>query len=185
MSVREIWKPIEGYEGIYDVSNLGRVRARKRKSIRRFDGRISTLPEVILKGGHCGSGKLYKSVSLWKNYRSTTFLVHRLVAEAFLPKEEGKEYINHIDSDPSNNRVENLEWCTQSHNIQYAYDNGRKIGPHMVDVDQLTLDGEYVRTWHGLAPIKKELGIQNANIWKVCNGLREQAGGYKWQYSKR
>lgn len=183
MTNQEIWKPIKGYEGTYDVSNLGRVRARERKSIRRSDGRVNILPETILKGSFCGSNRLYVRVGLCKNYKTKTFLVHRLVAEAFLSKEDGEDYINHLDNNPSNNCAENLEWCTQSHNIQYAYDNGTKVGPHMVDVDQLTLDGEYIRTWHGIAPIRKKLGILGSNIGKVCRGQRNQAGGYKWRYT--
>lgn len=179
----EIWKPIDGYEGIYDVSNFGRVRARRRESIRRSDGRVSVLPETILSGSHCGSEKLYIRVSLWRNYQPKTFLVHRLVAEAFLPKEEGKDYINHLDNNPSNNHADNLEWCTQSHNIQYAYDNGTKEGPHKRDVDQLSLNGEYIRTWHGMSEAARSVGAFPQNIRKVCSGKRSQAGGFKWRYT--
>lgn len=178
----EIWKPIEGYEGLYDVSNLGRVRRREKVSERRTDGCSTILPERILKAN---TSRAYLTVGLVKDYKQKTFLVHRLVANAFLPRTPEQTYINHLDVNPRNNRADNLEWCTQSHNIQYAYDNGTKEGPHIRDVDQLAMDGTYIKTWHGVHAAGRELGIHGENISKVCLGKRAQTGGYKWRYTPR
>lgn len=176
----EEWRPIEGYEDLYEVSNLGRVRSRDRVAVRRKDGRTTIVPGRIMKCNHSGT---YTTVGLNKDYHQRTFLVHRLVAKAFLPCGDGQSYINHLDNNPDNNRVDNLEWCTQSHNIQYAYDKGSKEGPHIRDVDQLTMDGTYIKTWHGVHAAGRELGIHGENISKVCKGERSQTGGYKWRYT--
>jgi len=176
----EEWKPIEGYEGLYEVSNLGRVRSRDRIVVRRTDGRSTLVPGRIMKVNHAG---YYPTVGLNKGYRQKTHLVHRLVATAFLERRENETYINHLDNNPGNNRADNLEWCTQSHNIQYAYDNGRKEGPHMRDVDQLSMDGTYIKTWHGVHAAGRDLGIHGENISKVCKGERSHTGGFKWRYT--
>ena len=176
----EEWKPIEGYEGLYEVSNLGRVRSCDRVVVRRKDGRSSINLSRIMKCNHSGA---YTTVGLNKDYHQRTFLVHRLVAKAFLPRSEGQSYINHLDNNPYNNRADNLEWCTQSHNIQYAYDKGSKEGPHIRDVDQLAMDGTYIKTWHGVHAAGRELGIHGENISKVCKGKRSHTGGHKWRYT--
>lgn len=177
---QEIWKPIDGYESLYEVSNLGRVRSLDKPYLRRDNGATYIIPGRVLA---CGRNGEYRTVTLHKEYGQKTFSVHRLVAKAFLPQKEGQICVNHLDSNPSNNRADNLEWCTQSHNIQYAYDNGTKVGPHMRDVDQLSLNGEYIRTWHGLAPAARAIGCFPQNIVKVCAGKRDTAGGFKWRYT--
>src|SRR5699024_5982542 len=113
----EVWKDIKGYEGLYQVSSLGRVkrlagykRRNGGKEKRYFEERFFT-----------GRGKrLYKRAELWKDGKGEFFYIHRLVAAAFIRKPEGKDFINHIDADPSNNKVENLEWCTLKENNHHA-----------------------------------------------------------------
>lgn len=109
----EIFRPIEGYEGLYEVSNLGKVR-----SIGYRKERI--LKPVIDIGG-------YSTVHLVKEGKLKWFKVHRLVAQAFIPNTEGLPQINHIDEDKTNNRVDNLEWCTGSYNIRYGTHNERMV----------------------------------------------------------
>lgn len=120
MEQEEIWRDIEGYEGLYQVSNLGRV-----KSLERIDemgrlrlGRI--LSPVIDRYG-------YLRVNLYKEGKRKTFQVHRLVGQAFIPNPEGLPQINHKDEDPSNDRADNLEWCSRSYNINYGTRNERQV----------------------------------------------------------
>lgn len=120
MEQEEIWRDIEGYEGQYQVSNLGRV-----KSFDRIDG-----------AGHLKRGRIlrpvpdkkgYLRVQLHKEGKRKLFLVHRLVAQAFIPNPEGLPQVNHRDEDPSNARADNLEWCTASYNVNYGTHNERMI----------------------------------------------------------
>lgn len=108
----EIWKDIEGYEGLYQVSNKGRV-----KSFHSGEGKI-------MKPGTHPLG--YKSVTLFKDKKGKVAKVHRLVAQAFIPNPENLPVINHKDENPSNNNVENLEWCTQKYNLNYGTCQERK-----------------------------------------------------------
>lgn len=119
--MEEIWKDIQGYEGLYQVSNLGRV-----KSLARLDTRGQRVSEKILKLGKHRAG--YFRVNLYKNGKMKQYLVHRLVALAFIPNPENKEQVNHIDGNKQNNVIENLEWCTHSENIQHAYRTGLAKG---------------------------------------------------------
>lgn len=105
----EIWKDISGYEGLYQVSNLGRVRSLNYN----HTGEIKLLKQGTYKKGH-------KCVSLFKNKKGKTYSVHRLVAIAFIPNPNNLPIINHKDEDPSNNNVNNLEWCTVAYNNTYG-----------------------------------------------------------------
>ena len=115
----EIWKQVDGYEGMYEVSNYGEV-----KSVSRYTtgNRHRKLKEKMLKKHENSFG--YWLVALCKNGKAKDFRVHRLVAEAFIPKVFGKPFINHKDGNPKNNNVDNFEWCTQKENIQHAYKTG-------------------------------------------------------------
>ena len=118
--MKEEWKPIEGYEGLYEVSNLGRV-----KSIERnvpFRGSSITMHGKVLKPYANENG--YCFVVLYQNTRQKRHKIHRLVAETFIPNPEKKKCINHVDGNKKNNRVDNLEWCTHSENNKHAHDNG-------------------------------------------------------------
>jgi len=111
--MKEIWKDITGYKDIYQVSNLGRV-----KSLSRFQSKT----EIILKGEIDKRG--YKRVRLSKDNTTKKFQIHRLVSLAFIDNINNKPQINHIDGNPSNNNVNNLEWCTQSENQIHAFKTG-------------------------------------------------------------
>ena len=115
--MEELWKDIEGYEGLYQVSNLGRV-----KSLDKIDsiGRKIKGRNMKLRLNKCG----YVDVKLSTDSIEKDKLVHRLVAEAFIPNTDGKHVINHIDGNKQNNCVNNLEWCTQKENIQHAFEIG-------------------------------------------------------------
>ena len=117
------WRSIKGYEGLYEVSDSGQVRSVDRITTgnrqRKIRGRI--LKQGLSTTGYC-------ICFLSKEGMQKTKKVHRLVAEAFLEKEEGKNIINHKDLNPKNNDASNLEWCTQSYNIRHCIQKGRHIG---------------------------------------------------------
>lgn len=118
----EQWKDIEGYEGLYQVSNLGNVKSLNRTSIK--EGRDYRVKEKILKTFLCSSG--YPTVVLSNNGKKETLMVHRLVALHFIPNPHKYEQINHKDENKNNNNVDNLEWCTQDYNLHYG-NRGKKI----------------------------------------------------------
>ena len=108
--MKEIWEPIKGYEGLYEVSSLGRVKSLKRKV--ENNGGLQMRRETILRA----SGKTHLGVTLCKNGKTKRLSVHRLVAEAFVPNPEGKPVVDHIDTNPKNNSVDNLRWVTTQEN---------------------------------------------------------------------
>lgn len=123
----EEWKAIPCYEKIYEVSDKGRVRTAEGKTtISSLHGKRVWQQRVLKQK----TDKLgYKRVCLWKNKAPKTVLVHRLVAMAFIDKVKGKNFINHIDGNPSNNYKENLEWCTSKENLDHAYRTGLNQAP--------------------------------------------------------
>ena len=112
----EIWKDIEGFEGLYQVSNLGRIKCLEHKCPGRY-GNLRTVKEHIM--SYTRGNKGYIHVTLSNKDRGKTFLVHRLVANAFVPNPENKPIVNHKDEDKTNNRADNLEWCTSLYNNTY------------------------------------------------------------------
>jgi hypothetical protein len=125
--LEEIWRDVEGYKGYYQVSNLGNVRSLERtittKRGYEFKCKAKTLQPTKARG--------YQTLRLRKNQKYKSFLVHRLVAIAFLPNPEGKKEVNHIDGNKENNRLDNLEWATHQENLIHAYANGLTKGPNV------------------------------------------------------
>jgi len=113
----EIWKAIKGYEGTYEVSNTGKVRTLKPRTQKHLG------PKVLKLQTYTVSQTQYNKIEL--SNPSKKFLVHRLVAEAFLPHIEGKDLVNHKDNNGLSNNISNLEWCTQSENLIHAQKQGR------------------------------------------------------------
>lgn len=120
----EIWKDIKGYEGLYQVSNLGRVKRLKRAVRNNVYGGMRIVDEKILSATDNGHG--YKLIGLRKDGGRKNHYVHRLVATAFIDNPHDFHYVNHIDRDRSNNVVDNLEWCTQLENISHSVENMKK-----------------------------------------------------------
>lgn len=114
----EIWKDIRGYEGLYQVSNLGRVKSVARRVCNHPSGSTRQMQEHFITPTDNGNG--YKIVGLRSDHKRQNKYVHRLVAEHFLENPQGKNYVNHIDFDKSNNRASNLEWCSQKENVQHS-----------------------------------------------------------------
>ena len=123
----EIWKPIEGYEGRYEVSNMGNVRAMEKRRVvkNRYGGEnVRTDKSRQIHQVDNGNGYLY--VSLYAEGKKRNHYVHRMVAEAFCDKRSGCDVVNHKDCNKKNNAAENLEWCSQRENVMYSAESMRK-----------------------------------------------------------
>lgn len=120
--MQEVWLPIQGYEGIYEVSNLGRVK-RVKHFVFHKNNTKHLLPEKMLKPTKRNYNTYY-SVGLWMNNIDKRFTVHRLMAIHFIPNPENKPHINHIDGNKDNNSLSNLEWVTRSENLKHAMSLG-------------------------------------------------------------
>lgn len=165
----EIWKNIEGYEDLYKVSNLGNVKQIK-------------FNRIIKK---CLSNNGYLVVNLSKKNVSKSFLVHKLVAEAFIPNPDNLLYVNHKDENKQNNTVENLEWCTQNYNCNYGTRN-EKISNKMSKqiILQYTLNNELINEFKSLREAYRKTNIPFQNISNCCKGKYKQCGGYIWKYKE-
>lgn len=122
--MQEQWKDVKGFEGLYQISNHGRVKSVQREVAHSRKGCTKVLKEKMM--SICDNGNGYKTVYFLKNGKRSMRYIHRLVAEHFIEKPLGKEYVNHKDYDTGNNRVDNLEWCSQSENIQHSVERMRK-----------------------------------------------------------
>ena len=130
----ENWKDVPEYEGIYEVSDQGRVRTKLGKTTYTKRHGVRKWKQRYLKNKNPKAREV--RVSLWKDGKEKTWLVHRLVALAFIPKVDGKECINHIDGNPKNNKIENLEWCNHTENNNHAFDNGLNKSNQILLVDK-------------------------------------------------
>lgn len=177
MSVR--WAKIKGYEGLYEVSTDGRVRTVSHIT----NGHVIPSKELAVS---VYKNQRYARVRLYKGGKPKDYKVHRLVADAFIPNPDGKPQINHIDGDKGNNKVENLEWCTQAENNKHAFDTGLQDMSAAIEatkkkVLQIDNGGGIVREWDSLSAAARALGLQVSNISHCCSGRIGSTGGYKWQ----
>lgn len=175
----EKWKDIAGYEGYYQVSNIGRVRSLDRVVV-KSNGVKLTLKGQILSAKSDYHG--YLRVNLSKSGKVKLKKVHRLVAEAFLPNPDNLPEINHKNEIKTDNRVDNLEWCSHLYNTNYGTRNHRLALQKAKPVIQLTLEGEFVNIFESIRDAERKLHINNTSIVKVLNGERKTAGGYIWKY---
>lgn len=177
MSVK--WADVIGYEGLYEVSTDGRVRTVQHVT----NGHVIRAKELTIS---VYKSQRYARVRLYKNGKSKDLVVHRLVAEAFIPNPERKPQVNHIDGNKRNNSVSNLEWCTQAENNRHAIDNGLQ-NPYIAieatkkKVLQIDMDGTIVKEWESLTAAATALGLQVSNISHCCSGRIGSTGGYKWR----
>lgn len=163
---------IKGYEN-YEVTCSGDV--------------LNSKTGRVLKPAKGTGGYLF--VSLSKNGKEKPFLIHRLVAEAFIPNPLNLPQVNHRDEDKTNNTVDNLEWCTAEYNTNYGTAIERRAKKQIntkqksKTVLQLKKDGSLVRIWPSVAEIKRQLGYLVGNIAACCRGERHLAYGFKWSYT--
>ena len=159
----ETWKSIAGYEGIYEVSDQGRVKSLKFGK------------EKILKPRDNNWG--YLQVNLYKDGHVKTVKVHRLVAEAFIPNSQGLETVNHKDEVKTNNVASNLECMTRGDNVAYSQPQLAKRSVQMFD-----RQGNLLATFPSLIEAERVTGIAHQSISECCLGKLKSAGGYKWRY---
>lgn len=183
-----MWKDILGYEDIYQISNLGNVKRINyfdKQNQDKYKNQEKKLVFLNING--------YRRVVLSKNGVNKKFMVHRLVAKAFIPNPENKPFINHKNGIKTDNRVENLEWCIPKENTQHARATGlfteemitRKRGKDnwaSKKVNQFDLNNNFIKQWDCVRDVLRELGIDNTSIYKCCAGKKKTAGGYRWKY---
>ncbi|APD18057.1 HNH endonuclease [Vibrio phage JSF3] len=180
----EIWKDIEGYEGLYQVSSLGNIKSLER-SILNKNGKPQRYPEKLLKFDLTKmENTTYYRVTLSKNHVTTRYLVHRLVASAFINNPSHKPFINHIDNDGTNNSINNLEWCTHSENMKHAQNQGRlfnaqskggKLGSikevQAAIIKSQSIVGNIYGNWEVLKPLGKQgKGKGKYYVECICRG---------------
>ena len=178
----EIWKDVKGYEGLYQVSNLGKIESLTRivtnkiNVTRVFKGQAMLL--IKSKG--------YLVLSVSKNGNQKVKKAHRLVAQAFIHNPDSKCCVNHKDGNKLNNNVNNLEWVTPKENNDHAYKTGLKNCNHLKKkVVMLSLNGNVIRVFESNKEAGITMGIHLGDISGCCLGKRKTAGGYKWEYYKK
>lgn len=179
--MNEIWKDINGYDGKYQISNLGNIR-----SFSRWKN------GALMKPTFCGKPGPYKKVVLVKTGRKDKKqeYIHRLVATHFIPNPDNLSEVNHIDGDTLNNIVDNLEWCTRQYNAKHASEHGllslgHKKGSENVlskAVIQKSIDGTFVKEWGAITQIQRETGFRTPSIIGCCKHRRKTAHGFLWEY---
>ena len=178
MKNTEIWLPIEGYDGTYEVSSEGRVRSLNY---------LHTWRTQVMKPKMSSNGYLY--VVLCKDGEQKQYRVHRLVTEAFLLNPDNLPQVNHKDENKANNAVTNLEWCTAKNNCNHGTRNARVStamtnGKLSKPVQQLSLDGVLVALWPSLHEAWRQTAITCQSISGCCKGKYRTAGGYVWKYAR-
>lgn len=184
----EIWKDIAGYEGLYQISNLGNVKSLAR--YKQNHNKLQKVEERILKPNITNKGYYY--VMLNKNGKQKHKMIHILIAQAFIPNPNNYPIVNHKDGNKLNINIRNLEWSSYSHNNKEAYRLGLRIAPttnklgydnwKSKPIYQYDLDGNFIREWACSLEVKRQLNINPSNITSCCRGERNKAGGYIWKY---
>lgn len=188
----EIWKDIPGYEGYYQISNLGRVRSVKRK-IKYSNEIFHSYDGKILKNKLGKQGYFYIKLCIHKKYKNIK--IHNLISNAFIPNIENKPEINHKNGIRTDNRIENLEWCTRSENILHAYRVlnrtknkpllGKKGENHPISkkINKLMISGEFIEAYDSIREASIKTNTNKSCISAVCKKRQLTANGYKWEYA--
>ena len=169
---KEIWKDIDGYEGLYRVSNLGRVKSLKQ-------GKEKILKQVLVNN--------YLAISLYKNNEKKLCKVHRLVCQTFLLNPQNLPQVNHKDENKTNNKVDNLEWCDVKYNNNYGTRTQRANekntnGKCSKTVLQYSKDGEFIRQWKSTKDVERNLGYGHSQISACCRGKYKSSYEFVWKY---
>ena len=190
--MQEIWKDIKGYESCYQVSNFGRVRSITRK-VKTFHG-VRTSKGQLLKPLKTNTG--YYRIDLKQNQKDKYMLIHRLVAETFIPNPNNYPVVNHIDGDITNNKSSNLEWCTQSHNIKEAFRLGRaKVYKHHyidgtlpctpIKVLQFSNQNTFIKKYSSIKEASQKTNTSSKGISRCCRNLQKTANNFYWRYADK
>lgn len=184
----EIWRDIKGYEGLYQVSNLGRVKSLERLVKGRYNN-LQRCPEKIKQPSerrNKDSKQGYLALQLYKDNKAQNCYIHRLVAEAFIPNPQGKETVNHINGDKHDNRAINLEWCTYTENNKHAYITGLNDKKHRrnrkgsMPVAQYDKDMRLIKIYPSLREAERQTNIDARCI---SLGIKKgwKYGGFIWR----
>jgi hypothetical protein len=166
--MKEIWKNIKDYEGLYQVSNLGNIKSNKRK------GTNGIITKQLSKIG-------YYIVDLYKNSKRETKYLHRIIAETFISNPNNFPCINHKNGIKTDNRIDNLEWCSYSENNKHAYSLGLKTNCKQIkQIDIKT--NKTIKTFYSMNEASRQIHISQSSISLCCNGKQKTAGGYIWKY---
>ena len=183
----EIWKDIQGYEGLYQVSNLGRVKSYDRE-VRCKNEHTRVIKGKILAPTRSGQilndGSYYLKVSLTDHNKNTkSIAVHRLVALAFCDNPNSYSEVNHIDENKHNNCADNLEWCSRAENNHHSLITETLNESKKKSVLQLSTSGEIIKEFSGVREAARELGLKtHKHIGECCNGKAKTAGGFCWKW---
>lgn len=178
--MEEKWKPIPGFEGLYEASTEGRIRSVDKiikmyhggEWVRKGDIRTPTL-------NHSG----YLRLSLCKGGVQYPTTVHRLIAKTWLENPKNFSEVNHKNENKTDNRVSNLEWCSRDYNISYGTARKRAGVANGRPVIQYTLGGDKIQEFYSGYEAQRRLGVLEQNINLCCLGKRQQAGGFRWKYA--
>lgn len=193
--MEEIWKDIKGYEGLYQVSNLGRVRSLNRV-VRHSRGLpyMKTVRGRIMSIDHLS--REYRRINLCVNNVRKSFFIHRLVASSFIENNDGLPEVNHLNGIKTDNRATNLEWCTSSDNSKHAIRIGLQkptrpwrgkmgiLNPSSKPVLQLTKQGRRIAEYASAHEAMRATGIDFSFIAMCCRGKCKTAKGYIWKYKE-
>ena len=183
--MEEVWKDVAGYEGLYQVSNLGRIKSMERYCKDRSSVRL--IPETFKKASLSGTeknGQHYLQVALFKDGKRRLYRIHRIVAEMFIPNPENKEVVNHKNGNKHDNRVDNLEWCTNAENNAHAISTGlhKTIinGKNSVAICQCDKERNVIAEYPSMMEAERQTGIAHQNISAaIRKGI--SAGGFVWK----
>lgn len=182
MDCNEIWEPVRDYEGLYEVSNLGRV-----KSLSKFHCTSKNHSSL----GYWSKEKILKSivgvqdylyVNLYKNKKNNFKRIHILVAQAFIKNPNKFPMVNHKDENVMNNVVSNLEWCDNKYNLNYGTAQERKAQKHNKPILQFDLNGNFIKEYESITQASKELNIKLDYISACCLGRRRKTKGYVFKF---
>ena len=172
--MKEIWIDVPGFEGLYQVSNTGRIKSFKKSS------KHGCQAEHFLKPTLASNG--YYQVTLYGELKKKKFQVHRLIAQCFIPNPENLPQINHKDENPANNSADNLEWCTAAYNSAYGTARLRMMITKSKMVEQYLPSGQFLARYVCSSIAQEITGISHKLIQQCCSGSIKSACGYVWRY---